>query len=95
MQHRSRRRRSGQYVWWSRVFPGFLAVCGAFEINYYDVPGSMPGRQNVSYYQAGMESRFMTSDSNGTLYIPFAYLASVTDLLQPLSSCPLASEAYR
>jgi hypothetical protein len=56
--------------------PGFLAVCGAFEINYYDVPGWMPGRQNVSYYQAGMESRFMTSDSNGTLYIPFAYLGA-------------------
>jgi hypothetical protein len=54
--------------------PGFIAVGGGSRINYFQVPGWAPGRQNVLYYQQGMTNRFMTSDSSGTLYIPFAFL---------------------
>lgn len=51
--------------------PGQLAVCGTGKINYFTFPGWSPGRQNVEYYGSGVIDRFMTSDSNGTLYIPF------------------------
>jgi hypothetical protein len=51
--------------------PGYLAVCGGSEINYYTFPGLMLSSE-ASYYQPQTESRFMTSDPSGTLYIPFA-----------------------
>jgi hypothetical protein len=51
-----------------------LAVAGQNGlINYFnEFLGWQNGPQNQQYYGPGGDSRFMTSDSNGTLYIPYA-----------------------